>query len=99
MTRVARKLDLLLAAAAIAGVAQSQPALPAAFEVASVKLSKTGDARRRGIQFLPGGRVSIVNMPVQVIIASAFDQLGLKLESRRAPVEMVIERVEKTSEN
>lgn len=77
---------LMLAAAGIAVVAgpigigivnapgvraQSQPATPLAFEVASVKLNKSD--RQRGMEFLPGGRLTATNIPLQHIIATAYN--------------------------
>ena len=67
---------LLLATAAIAAAtqlpAQPQPAAPLAFEVASVKPSKPED-RRMGMQFLPGGRLLVTNIPLRAIIAVAYN--------------------------
>jgi uncharacterized protein (TIGR03435 family) len=63
---------MALAFAAIAVAAYSQPSSPPAFEVASVKLNKAGD-RRQGIQFLPGGRINVINIPLQIIISVAYD--------------------------
>jgi uncharacterized protein (TIGR03435 family) len=44
---------------------------PVAFEVASVKLNKATD-RRIGMEFLPGGRLVITNVPLFIIIAHAY---------------------------
>ena len=44
---------------------------PLAFEAASVKPNKS--ATRPGMQFLPGGRFTATNMPLQLLIASAYD--------------------------
>ncbi len=44
---------------------------PSTFEAASVKPNKS--AARPGIQFLPGGRFAATNMPVFMLIASAYD--------------------------
>src|SRR5579864_7619303 len=64
---------LLLATAAIAAAAHipAQPQ-PLAFEVASVKPSKPED-RRMGMQFLPGGRLLVTNIPLRAIIAVAYN--------------------------
>jgi uncharacterized protein (TIGR03435 family) len=53
--------------------AQSQPATPLAFEVASIKPNKSADWRGQRIQFTPGGRFSVVNLPLDVIIAIAYN--------------------------
>lgn len=44
-----------------------------AFEVASVKPAKPDDSRRMGIQVLPGGRFSATNVPVCLLVRSAYD--------------------------
>jgi uncharacterized protein (TIGR03435 family) len=73
---------LLLAAAGIAAVAgpiavgiraQSQPAPHLAFEVTSVKQNKSADWRGMGIEFLPGGRFKATNVPLLIVIATAYD--------------------------
>jgi len=67
---------LLLAAAAIAAagqiLAQQQTTAALAFEVASVKPSKLED-RRIGMEFLPGGRLVVTNLPLRIIIALAYN--------------------------
>jgi uncharacterized protein (TIGR03435 family) len=60
---------IVLAAMVSIGV-YAQPK-PTAFEVASVKLNKAND-RRIGIEFLPGGRLVITNVPLLIIIAHAY---------------------------
>ncbi|SPF53064.1 exported hypothetical protein [Candidatus Sulfopaludibacter sp. SbA4] len=64
---------LLLAAAAIAAAAgpQARPATPLAFEVASVKPNKADD-RRIAMDFMPGGRLVVTNIPLYMIIAMAY---------------------------
>jgi uncharacterized protein (TIGR03435 family) len=58
----------LLAACGLFG----QPATTSlTFEAASVKPNKS--ATRPGMQFLPGGRFTATNMPLFMLIASAFD--------------------------
>ncbi|MBV8845310.1 MAG: TIGR03435 family protein [Bryobacterales bacterium] len=53
---------------------QSQPAERLAFEVASIKENKTQDARDgRGLQFLPGGRFVAKNIPLIILISSAYN--------------------------
>jgi uncharacterized protein (TIGR03435 family) len=50
------------------------------FEVASVRLNKSGDQRMFGMQYLPGGRLSATNIPLYVIIANAY---GVSFQSVR----------------
>ncbi len=58
----------------IAGVLAAQtPAKPRAFDVASVKPHSASDARGQQLQFLPGGRLVIRNMPLGLIVARAYD--------------------------
>jgi uncharacterized protein (TIGR03435 family) len=52
--------------------AQPQLVPDPVFAVASVKASKAADFRREGIQFLPGGRLTATNYPLQVLIAGAY---------------------------
>jgi uncharacterized protein (TIGR03435 family) len=49
----------------------STSAAPLAFDVASVKANRTD--RQGGLQILPGGRVSIVNVPLLIILATAYN--------------------------
>ena len=71
-----RRRLLLLATAAIAAAAQlpaqPPPSTPLAFEVASVKPSQPED-RRIGMQFLPGGRLLVSNIPLRMIVAIAYN--------------------------
>lgn len=53
--------------------AQAQPATRLAFEVASVKTNKSTDFRSTGMQFLPGGRMVVRNLPLQILITAAYD--------------------------
>lgn len=50
-----------------------QPADTAAFEVASVKINKSGD-NRVGIGFAPGGRFRATNVPLRELISAAYGQ-------------------------
>jgi uncharacterized protein (TIGR03435 family) len=53
---------------------QSQPAERLAFEVASINENKTQDPRDgHGLQFLPGGRFVARNIPLILLIASAYN--------------------------
>jgi uncharacterized protein (TIGR03435 family) len=80
MTHKLNSGNRLLLATLILGVActtriraQPQPAVPLAFEVASVKLNTSGDNRRIGMQFLPGGRFTATNVPLFLIVATAYN--------------------------
>lgn len=53
--------------------AQQQPTARIAFEVASVKENKSEDPRDIGLEFLPGGRFVARNVPLMIVIATAFD--------------------------
>ena len=53
--------------------AQAQPAAAMAFEVTSVKPNTSADPRRIGMEFLPGGRFVATNLPLLMIIATAYD--------------------------
>ncbi|MGA2133151.1 MAG: M56 family metallopeptidase [Bryobacteraceae bacterium] len=79
---------LLLAAAGLAAVAapvvvgmmdsapvraQSQADPERAFAVASIKQNKSEDYRNSGLQFRPGGRFAAKNVPLDMVIASAYD--------------------------
>lgn len=49
---------------------QSQTA-PPSFEVADVKVNKSGEARM-AVDFLPGGKLSMRNVPMRVMVAMAY---------------------------
>jgi uncharacterized protein (TIGR03435 family) len=51
-------------------LAQSQPA-PPSFEVADVQINKSGEARM-AVDFLPGGKLSMRNVPMKIMIAMAY---------------------------
>jgi uncharacterized protein (TIGR03435 family) len=53
------------------GVVQSQSERPA-FEVASVKPNNSADFRDMQLKFLPGGKVVIRNVPLLMIVATAY---------------------------
>lgn len=53
---------------------------PPAFEVASVKLNKSGDNRSMGLHSLPGGRFRATNLPLYVVITYAYN---LPFQSQR----------------
>src|SRR3954467_14862914 len=64
-----RILPAMMAAAALAA-AQSNPK----FEVASVKPNKSTDARTGiGVKNSPGGKVSISNLPLLILISFAYE--------------------------
>src|SRR4051794_21580539 len=44
-----------------------------AFEVASVKPHKQEDKRRPSWEFLPGGRFTATNVPLRIVIATAYN--------------------------
>jgi uncharacterized protein (TIGR03435 family) len=46
---------------------------PLAFEVASVKANKSADRGPAGMQVLPSGRLVVTNIPLMMIIATAYD--------------------------
>jgi uncharacterized protein (TIGR03435 family) len=64
------RTKLLLAALAVS--APLLRAAPLAFEVASVKANKSTDVRP-GLQVLPSGRLVITNIPLLIIVATAYD--------------------------
>ncbi|MBS1854195.1 MAG: TIGR03435 family protein [Acidobacteria bacterium] len=49
--------------------------------VASIKPAKPGDRRRPGMEFLPGGRFRLTNMPLFVVLATAYQ---IPFQSREA---------------
>ena len=53
--------------------AQSPSGGHPAFEVASIKENKAHDPRSRGMQFLPGGRLVVRDLPLIVLISAAYD--------------------------
>jgi len=60
---------LLLFLSALAAFGQSQP--PPSFEVADVKLNKSGEPRM-AVDFQPGGKLSMRNVPMKVMILMAY---------------------------
>ena len=75
--RVTVGIGALLALAAAASripnwiaFAQAEPGLR--FEVASIKPDKPEDRRNNQMLFLPGGRLSVTNMPLCFLIANAY---------------------------
>ena len=65
---------LRIAAIAVCQVtsALGQPAQPLEFEVASVKTNKTGQ-REGGITAIGGGRFRATNIPLKILLATAYD--------------------------
>jgi hypothetical protein len=43
------------------------------YEVAAIKLTKSNDPRRRGMEFLPGGRFRSTNTPLFQVLATAYN--------------------------
>ena len=66
-----RNLPLLLVGAAAATMPVM--AQPPAFEVTSVKTNKSADMRSMRMQALPGGRFSAANVPLRLIIVTAYN--------------------------
>src|SRR5262245_34237307 len=74
-------LGACLAAAAVIVGAQEQPPSATAsrsFEVATIKLNKSGE-QRQFIQRQPGGRVTVTNMPVRQLIVFAYQLAQFQL--------------------
>jgi uncharacterized protein (TIGR03435 family) len=69
MTRTSVGAGLILLTGV--GLFGQSGAIPLTFDAASVKPNKS--AARPGIQFLPGGRFTATNMPLFILIASAYD--------------------------
>jgi uncharacterized protein (TIGR03435 family) len=61
---------VLLFLSSIPAFSQSQTPAPS-FEVADVKVNKSGEARM-AVDFLPGGRLSMRNVPMKVMIMMAY---------------------------
>ena len=79
--------------AAAGTVPAPDPDVPLYFEAASIKPSDPANPPGQGIRLQPGGRFN-------TFFAALQEQLGLKLETERGPVEMfVIDRAEKPAEN
>jgi bla regulator protein blaR1 len=53
--------------------AQSDTSTRLAFEVASVRLNRSSDFRGAGVDFLPGGRFKATNLPLDWVIAEAYN--------------------------
>src|SRR5881275_2532562 len=64
---------LRIAALILAVVTGARAQKPPAFDVASVKANHSPDMCGMHVQFLPGGRLSIENMPLFIVIALAYD--------------------------
>jgi uncharacterized protein (TIGR03435 family) len=62
---------VLLAVVTAAGLLAQSGGRPLSFEVASVRPNKS--TTRPGLQFLPGGRFTATNLPLFVLIATAYD--------------------------
>jgi uncharacterized protein (TIGR03435 family) len=72
-----RRLTLGLCLAAAVALAAQEPAKEQ-FEVATIKLNRSGDLRQF-IQRQPGGRVTVTNMPVRQLIAFAYQLAQFQL--------------------
>ena len=56
----------------LAACAHSQSTPRPKFEVATIKLNTSGDARRQGVFPLPGGRLRAENSPLRLMIQNAY---------------------------
>ena len=77
-SRLLGAVGIVAVVVGMAGMSAQTPPSPA-FEVASVKRRPSPDFRGQQLQFLPGGRLVIRNMPLGLIVARAYDvpiQLG-----------------------
>jgi len=68
------RIALRIAAVALYGVTSAfgQSAKPVEFEIASVKTNKTGQ-REGGITAIGGGRFRATNIPLKILLATAYD--------------------------
>jgi uncharacterized protein (TIGR03435 family) len=74
-----RKLILVAClAGAVAIVAGAQDIAPPAFEVATIKLNKSGD-QRQFIQRAPGNRINVTNVPTRQLITFAYQLAQFQL--------------------
>jgi hypothetical protein len=87
-----------------AGAAQVTTSKGPTFEVASVRVNKSGPAGTR-IDFGPD-RVTLVNVPLRAIIQLAYGiqqptrRLGLKLNSEKETLEvLVVDHIDRPTEN
>jgi len=80
--RIAQKIAGILVLFTSIPNLQSQPPGAQTFSAASIRLSKSADARGRGFKFLPGGKVSATNIPIYRVIAEAWN-LAILNESAR----------------
>jgi uncharacterized protein (TIGR03435 family) len=72
--RVAAFLIILIAAVAPRQIAGQLPVVPSpSFDVASVKPAQNNVVRGERLQFLPGGRFTAENMPVCMLITTAYN--------------------------
>ena len=80
LQKISMRRAALLAALALTALSRPLPAQtpaggPAArleFEVASIKLNKSGDRRNRRISTPPGGRFEVINLPLRTLIRLAY---------------------------
>jgi len=68
----------MLAMASVAAGSQTTPVGPLAFEAASVKPSQPGETSVRMLA-LPGGRLSVSNTPLRLLIRNAYNVLDLHI--------------------
>jgi uncharacterized protein (TIGR03435 family) len=55
----------------------AQTARPLAFEVVSIRVSRSDDPRTSGLQYLPGGRFSAKGVPIPLLILEAYNTARL----------------------
>ena len=98
-----RLLPLVISAAFVSTATAAQVPIPApstsrpTFEVASIKANRSGETRS-GANAQPGGRVTVISVSLHDLVRIQ-EQLGLRLEPRQAPVNvLVIESAERPRE-
>jgi hypothetical protein len=98
-----RAASIVFVAVLTVGTARPQAST---FEVASIKTNSSG-SRASSTRTLPGGRFVGTNVTVRQLILNApsifialREQIGLKLEAQRGPVEfIVIDKIEHPTSN
>jgi uncharacterized protein (TIGR03435 family) len=78
MKKRTKKLMLVLCLAGAAAVVVAQEALPPSFEVATIKINKSGE-NNQFIRRQPGGRVTVTNLPARFLITFAYQLAQFQL--------------------